>query len=101
MARKYTLNDLVNWGYIRDYEARKLIKLGFTDVYYEDRMSMIKNIDKNINYQFWTDKSRNGYMSYALAQLKPYEEIYPNNNSYCRSLWQCIKEYIRIVGDNK
>ena len=58
-------------------------------------------VDKNVNYQFWTDKSRNGYMSYALAQLNPYKEIYPNNNRYCRSLWQCIKEYIRIIGDNK
>ena len=46
MSRKYTLNDLVRWGHIADYEAKKLIKYGFTDVCYEDRMSTIKNIDK-------------------------------------------------------
>lgn len=98
MARKYTLNDLVNWGHIRDYEARKLTELGFIDVHYEDRMSTIHNIDKNCNYQFWTSKSRSGYMNYSLARKKPYEEIYPNNNKYCRSLWQCIKHYLE-VGD--
>lgn len=99
MARKYTLKDLVNWGHIRDYEAKKLIKLGFTDVCYEGRMSTINNIDKNCNYHFWTDKSRNGYMSYSLNRIKPYETIFPNDNRYCRSLWQCIKEYIKLVGD--
>lgn len=97
MARKYTLKDLVNWGHIKDYEARKLEQLGFDDVRYEDRMSTIHK--KGCNYQFWTDKSRNGYMSYALARIKPYEEIFPNNNNrYCRSLWQCIKEYERLEG---
>lgn len=99
MARKYTLNDLVNWGHIRDYEARKLIELGFTDVCYEDRMSTINNTDKSCNYHFYTDKSRNGYMSYSLAKINPYETIFPNDNRYCRSLWQCIKKYLEVVGD--
>ena len=96
MSRTYTLKDLVNWGHIRDYEANKLIKLGFTDVCYEDGMSTIKNVDKTCNYHFWTSKSRNGYMSYSLARIKPYDEIFPNNNNYCRSLWQCIKEYEKL-----
>lgn len=92
MARKYTLNDLVNWGHIRDYEAKKLTELGFTDVCYEDRMSTINNIDKNCNYHFWTDKSRNGYMRYSLARIKPYEDLtYDTKARY--SLWQCIKKY--------
>lgn len=101
MARKYKLEDLVNWGHIRDYEARKLIKLGFTDVNYEDRMSTINNIDKTCNYQFWTDKSRNGYMSYSLAKIKPYEEVFPNDNRYCRSLWQCIKKYEEVIANEQ
>lgn len=101
MARKYTLSDLVNWGHIRDYEAKKLIELGFTDVCYEDRISTINNIDKTCNYHFWTSKSRKGYMSFSLARKVPYEEIFPNNNKYCRSLWQCIKKYIELETENK
>lgn len=96
MSRKYTLNDLVRWGHIADYEAKKLIKYGFTDVYYEDRMSTIKNIDKNNNYQFNTDRSRNGYMSYELVQIKPYKHISPTGK-YNRSLWQLIKLYEKEI----
>lgn len=92
MSRKYTLDDLVNWGHIYDYEAKKLIKYGFTDVYYEDRMSSIKNVNKNINYQFNTGKSRNGYMNYELVKINPYEYISPTNK-YNRSLWRLIKLY--------
>ena len=95
MSRKYTLNDLLNWGHVRDYEAKKLIQYGFTDVYYEMRMSTIKNINKNNNYAFNTDKSRNGYMSYELVQLKPYKELSPTNKCN-RSLWQLIKLYEEI-----
>lgn len=99
MARKYTLNDLVNWGHIRDYEAKKLIELGFTDVCYEDRMSTINNIDKTCNYHFWTDRSRNGYMTYSLTKIKPYEDLTFNTKARY-SLWQCIKKYLEVVGDN-
>lgn len=101
MTRKYKLQDLVNWGHIYDYEADELIKLGFIDVYYEDHMSTIKNINKDCNFQFYTDKSRRGYLSYTLSQIKPYKEIYPNRNHYCRSLWQCIKEYKKIAFENE
>lgn len=101
MARKYILKDLVNWGHIADYEAKKLIELGFTDVNYEDHTSTIRNVDKTCNYQFWTDRSRNGYMSYSLAKIKPYNKIFSNNNKYCRSLWQFIKKYIEIIRNNE
>lgn len=100
MARKYTLSDLVGWGHIKDYEARKLTELGFTDVDYEDRMSTIRNVDKSCNYQFWTSSSRSGYMTYSIARIKPYKEITPNDRC-CRSLWQCIKEYLKLVGEEK
>ena len=99
MARIYTLKDLVNWGHIAEYEAKKLIKYGFTDVRYEDRMSTILNVNKECNYMFTTDKSRRGYMNFTLTKIKPYETLFPNDNKYCRSLWWCIKEYEKIVGD--
>lgn len=100
MARKYSLNDLVRWGHIYDYEAKKLIKYGFTDVRYEDRMSSILNEDKNCKYMFTTDRSRRGYMSFTLTRIKPYETIFPKDNRYCHSLWWCIKEYEKLVGDD-
>lgn len=96
MARKYTLIDLVRWGHIENYEARKLEELGFTDVRYEDRMSSIYNVDKNCNYKFGTDRSRRGFMSYYLCKNNPYELLFPIKNNRCRSLWQCIKKYIEI-----
>lgn len=99
MSRKYTLKDLENWGHIKDYELKKLEELGFNDVHYEDRMSTINK--KNCNYQFWTNRSRRGFMSYSLTTIKPYKQIFPVNNYYCRSSWQCIKKYIEIAKEQE
>lgn len=97
MSKKYTLKALVSWGKIRDYEAKKLEELGFTDVCYEDRMATINKIGSN--YQFWTDTSRSGWTSYCLATINPYDEIFPTGNKKCYSMWQCIKKYLELVGE--
>lgn len=94
MARKYTLNALVSWGKIKDYEAKKLEELGFVDVCYEDRISTINN--PKSKYQFWTDTSRSGWTRCSLTKIEPYKIIYPIENKNCYSMWQCIKKYIEI-----
>ena len=90
---KIKLNTLVSWGKIRDYEARELEKLKFTEVWYEYRMASIKNIDKNINYEFWTDTSRNGWTRVGLHTINPYNELNQKENKNCYSMWQMIKFY--------
>lgn len=90
---KTKLSTLVSWGKIRNYEAKRLEKLGFTEVWYEDRMSTIKNIDKNCNYEFWTDTSRSGWTRVGLHSIKPYKELNQQENKNCYSMWQMIKYY--------
>lgn len=90
---KTKLSTLVSWGKIRDYEAKRLEKLGFTEVWYEDRMSSIKNIDKKCNYEFWTDTSRNGWTRVGLHTINPYNELNQKDNKNCYSMWQMIKYY--------
>lgn len=94
MARKYTLNTLVSWRKIKDYEAKELEELGFIDVCYEDRMSIINK--SGSNYQFSTDTSRTGWTRCSLTKIEPYKVIYPIENKNCYSMWQCIKKYIEI-----
>ena len=90
---KTKLSTLVSWGKIRDYEAKRLEKLGFTEVWYEDRMSSIKNVDKNCNYEFWTDTSRRGWTRVGLHTINPYNELNQKENKNCYSMWQMIKYY--------